>query len=59
MHQSVSQAQESFSVTEFPFFPQVLAHQIKHGGDCAEVVIFLDVELRAYFVHEDILQRGS
>jgi hypothetical protein len=59
MHQSVSQAQESFGVTEFPLFRQVLARQIKHGGDCAEIVIFLDVELHAYFVQELILQRGS
>jgi hypothetical protein len=59
MHQRVSQTQETFSVAELPFFPQVLADQIEHGGEGAEIVVFLDMELQAYFVHEDILQRRS
>ena len=45
MHQPVSQSQESFSIAGFPLFPQVLANQIEHGGEGAEEVVLLDVEL--------------
>jgi len=45
VHQAVSLTQESFCVSGVTFLPQVLADQIQHRGEGAEVVVFLDMEL--------------
>ena len=46
--------QESFTVAKAPFSPQVLTNQIEHGGEGAEEVVFLDLELQAFFAHRNI-----
>jgi hypothetical protein len=59
VHQPVSQAQEPLCIAVVPLFPQVLANQIKHGGEGAEVVVLLDMELEARFVHGGSMPQAS
>jgi hypothetical protein len=51
VHQPVSLAKESFCVAMVPFPSQVLADEIEHGGEGAEVVVCLDMELQACLIH--------
>lgn len=45
VHQVVAQTQERFCVAGVTFLPQVLADQVEYGGEGAEEVVFLDMEL--------------
>ena len=45
VHQPVSLPQESLCGAGVSFLPQILADEIEHGGEGAEVVVFLDMKL--------------
>ena len=45
VHQPISQTTKRLRVATLPFPSQVLADQVEHGGESAEVVVFLDMEL--------------
>jgi len=51
IHQIVAETAKYLRVALVPFPPQVLANQIEYGGDSAEIVVFLNMELQAFFVH--------
>ena len=51
VYQVIPQTLENFCVSILPILLQVLADQIDHGGEGAEVVVFLDMELYARFGH--------
>lgn len=45
VHQPISQTTKRLGVALLPFIPQVLANQIEHGGEGAEAVVLLNMEL--------------
>jgi hypothetical protein len=57
VYQVIPQTLENFCVSILPILLQVLANQVDHGCECAEVVVFLDMELYARFGHT--LKYGS
>jgi hypothetical protein len=50
LHQAISLTIQHLRIVTVPFSSQILANQIEHGGEGAEEVVLLDVELKAYFV---------
>jgi len=59
VYQVVSQTLENFCVSILPILLQVLADQIDHGGEGAEIVVFLNVELYARFGHTPKYDSGE
>ena len=45
VHQPISQTTKCLCIATMPFFSQILADQIKHGGESTEVVVFFNMEL--------------
>src|SRR5216683_4300196 len=59
VHQPISQTTKRLCIATVPFFSQILADQIEHGGEGTEVVVFLNMELQACFVHARSMARAS
>ena len=51
VHQIIAQTGKGARMGLVAAAIQVLADQIKHGGEGAEVIVLLDMELQACFVH--------
>lgn len=45
VHQPISQTTKCLCIATVPFFLQILADQIEHGGESTEVVVFFNMEL--------------
>jgi hypothetical protein len=59
VHQLISQTTKRLCIPTVPFFSQILADQIEHGGEGAETVVFLNMKLQACFVHTRSMLRVS
>jgi hypothetical protein len=59
IQQVIAQTAKLLRIAVVPLLPQVLADQIKHGGEGAEVVVILDMELDACFVHSRSMAQAS
>jgi hypothetical protein len=57
VHQIVAQSAKCVCVATVTFLLQVLADQIEHGGEGAEVVLLFDMELQACFVLPEVWRR--
>jgi hypothetical protein len=57
VRQVVPQAPKRLGAAAVPLLPQVLANQIQHGGEGAEIVVCLDMELEAGFFQPAVCRR--
>jgi hypothetical protein len=59
VHQPISQTIKRLCIAVMPFLSQLLADQIEYCSERTEVVVFLNMELQAGFVHAQSMPRAS
>jgi len=52
VHQLISQTTKRLCIVTVPFFSQILADQIEHGGEGAETVVFLRASNKTFLLDD-------